>query len=62
MIYNLALYFSNDYSFLNIFKYITFRAGAGFATAMLICFILGPYIINLLKNNQLSKGIINHYQ
>ena len=28
MIYNLALYFSNDYSFLYIFKYITFRAGA----------------------------------
>ena len=46
MIYNLALHLSNDYSFLNIFKYITFRAGASFATAMLICFLIGPYIIN----------------
>ena len=38
MIYNLALTLSNDYSFLNIFKYITFRAGAAFATAMLFLF------------------------
>ena len=55
MIYNLALYLSNEYSFLNIFKYITFRAGASFATSMLICFIAGPYIINLLKKKQ-KKG------
>ena len=55
MIYNLALELSNDYSFLNIFKYITFRAGASFATAMLICFLIGPYIINLLKKRQ-KKG------
>ena len=38
MLYNLALTLSNDYSFLNILKYITFRAGAAFATAMLISF------------------------
>ena len=55
MIYNLALELSNDYSFLNIFKYLTFRAGASFATAMLICFLIGPYIINLLKKRQ-KKG------
>ncbi len=55
MIYNLALYLSNEYSFLNIFKYITFRAGASFATSMLICFIAGPFIINLLKKKQ-KKG------
>ena len=52
MIYNLASYYANDYSFLNIFKYITFRAGAAFATAMLICFLIGPYIINFLKKKQ----------
>ena len=55
MIYNLALLLSNEYSFLNIFKYITFRAGASFATAMLICFLIGPYIINLFKKRQ-KKG------
>ena len=42
MIYNLALHLSNDLSFLNIFKYITFRAGASFATSLLICLLIGP--------------------
>ena len=55
MIYNLALSFANEYNFLNIFKYITFRAGASFATAMIICFITGPFIINILKRKQ-KKG------
>ncbi len=55
MIYNLALNLSNDFSFLNIFKYITFRAGASFATSMLICLLIGPFIINLLKKRQ-KKG------
>ena len=55
MIYNLALHLSNDFSFLNIFKYITFRAGASFTTSMLICLLIGPYIINLLKKKQ-KKG------
>ncbi len=55
MLYNLALTLSNEYNFLNILKYITFRAGAAFATAMLISFIIGPYIINHLKKKQ-KKG------
>ena len=55
MIYNLTLHLSNDFSFLNIFKYITFRAGASFTTSMLICLLIGPYIINLLKKKQ-KKG------
>ncbi len=55
MIYNLALNFASEYSFFNIFKYITFRAGAAFATAMLICFIAGPFIINILRKKQ-KKG------
>ena len=56
MIYNLALYFSNDYNFLNIFKYILLEQKRHFATAMVICFIVGPYIINLLKNRQKRVG------
>ncbi len=52
MIYNLALEFLNEYSFLNIFKYITFRAGAAFITAIIISFITGPIIIAYLKKKQ----------
>ena len=55
MIYNLALTLANEYTFLNVFKYITFRAGASFVTAMLICFIAGPFIINSLRRKQ-KKG------
>ena len=52
MIYNFILVFVNEYSFLNIFKYITFRSGAAFITAILISFITGPFIINYLKKKQ----------
>ncbi len=55
MIYNLVLNYANEYTFLNVFKYITFRAGAAFATSMVICFITGPLIINLLRKKQ-KKG------
>ena len=55
MIYNLASALSGEYTFLNIFKYITFRAGASFVTAMLICLIAGPFIINSLRRKQ-KKG------
>ena len=52
MIYNLALGLANEYNFLNIFKYITFRSGASFATALLISFIVGPFLIKTLRRKQ----------
>lgn len=36
----------------NIFKYITFRAGAAFFTALLLSFIFGQPVINFLKRKQ----------
>ncbi len=52
MLYNIIITYVNEYSFLNIFKYITFRSGAAFITAILISFITGPFIINYLKKKQ----------
>ncbi len=52
MIYNILYSFIGDYSFLNIFKYLTFRSGAAFITSILISFISGPYIIKFLKEKQ----------
>ena len=52
MIYNIILPLVEEYSFLNIFKYLTFRAGMAFITAILISFIFGPLIINYLKKKQ----------
>ncbi len=50
------LYFLNIYSdggdFFNLFRYITFRAGGAFFTALAFGFIFGNPIINFLKRKQ----------
>ena len=42
-------------AFLNIFRYITFRAGGAIMTALLVAFIIGPATINWLRARQ-GKG------
>ena len=53
------LYFLTELStggdIFNLFRYITFRAGGGFFTALLLSFILGKPVINFLKKHQ-KKG------
>ncbi len=53
------LYFLSDLSdggdFFNLFRYITFRAGGAFFTALFLSFIFGQPLINLLKKKQ-KKG------
>src|SRR6056297_3984748 len=39
----------------NLFRYITFRAGGAFMTALLFGFIFGPPLINVLRRSQ-GKG------
>ena len=46
---------SDGGGFLNLFSYITFRAGGAFATALLFGFIFGRPLINLLRRKQ-GKG------
>ena len=46
---------ASDISALNVFRYITFRAGGAMITALLICFLLGPPLIRWLKVKQ-GKG------
>ena len=43
---------SSDVGFFNIFRYITFRAGGAFFTALIFGFIFGQPLINLLKRKQ----------
>ena len=42
-------------SFLRVFQYITFRAAGASITALLMCWLLGPKIINLLKRLKFSQ-------
>jgi len=40
---------------LNIFKYITFRAGMAAVTTFLVCFIVGPWFIAMLQKKSLRE-------
>ena len=52
MIKYLAFEYQSLFSFLNIFSYITFRAGASILTGLFFSLIFGNYIINKLSNVQ----------
>lgn len=54
MLVNWLLTYVDDYSFLNVFRYITFRTGGAILTSLLIAFVLGPKVINWLKSKQKS--------
>src|SRR5215510_11695517 len=47
--------FSDKVSVLNLFRYITFRAGGATVTALVFVLLFGPLIINLLRVRQ-GKG------
>ena len=58
MFYYLSLFFVNDYSFLNVFKYLTFRSGGALLTGLFFSFLFAPIIINYLKINQRNKKTV----
>ncbi len=43
---------ADQFSALNVFRYITFRTGGAVMTALLLSFLFGPVIIRLLKDKQ----------
>ena len=47
--------FSDQFSALNVFRYITFRTGGAVVTAALFVFLFGPWIIDHLRDRQ-GKG------
>lgn len=52
MLYNLLSPLANELSFLNLFRYLTFRTGGAVITALLISFIFGGFLIRWLKARQ----------
>ena len=57
MLYEFLYPYHVDFSFLNIFRYITFRTIYGGLTAFLICLLLGPFIIRKLSQLQIGQII-----
>lgn len=52
MLFNLLVPLADEFGPLNLFRYLTFRTGGAVITALMISFLLGPYIINWLKSRQ----------
>ncbi len=57
MLYNLLYPLSGLFSFLNIFKYITFRAGSAAVTAFVLCLLLGPLFIKKLRKHKIGENV-----
>ena len=55
MLYELLTRYADEYQIFNLLNYITFRVGAALMTSLLIAFILGPRMINMLRARQ-GKG------
>lgn len=57
MLYHIFYPLREHLSLLNIFQYITFRSASAAITALLISFILGPWIIRKLGEYQIGEEI-----
>ncbi len=57
MLYHLLFPLHVDYSFFNVFRYITFRTIYAAITALLLCFVLGPWLIRELGAHQIGQTI-----
>ena len=57
MLYELLLKYVDLFSFLNVFKYITFRTGLAFFTSLLITLLIGGPIIKFFSNRKIFNPI-----
>jgi len=57
MLYRLIYVLHVDVSWLNVFRYITFRTILSALTALLICFVFGGWVITRLRNLQVGQYI-----
>ena len=57
MLYHIFYPLSADVKLFNIFKYLTFRTIYSMITALVVCFVLGPWIIRKLESLQARQVI-----
>jgi len=57
MLYHLLYPLHEHFSVLNVFRYITFRAAYATVTALLICFVIGPWFIRFLHRHGVCDQI-----
>src|SRR4030042_7212295 len=57
MFYHLLYALHGFFSFFNVFRYITFRTICAILTALLICFVIGPWLIRQLRAFQIQQVV-----
>ena len=57
MLYHFLLNFVDTFSFLNVFKYLTFRTGLSFFTSLLIVLVIGGPFIKFFSNQKILNPI-----
>ena len=57
MLYQFLLNFVDTFTFLNVFKYITFRTGLSLFTSLIIVLIIGDPFINFFSNKKILNPI-----
>ena len=57
MLYNLLTSYSDNYSFLNFFNFLTVRTGLATITAMLIVFLIGDNFIKYFSSKKITNPI-----
>ena len=59
MIYNLILDIVDQYTFLNVFKYLTVRTGLAMFTSMLVVLLIGTPFIKFFSSKKILNPIRN---
>jgi phospho-N-acetylmuramoyl-pentapeptide-transferase len=57
MLFSFLTSLIDSYSFLNVFKYLTFRTGLSVVTSLVIVFLIGGPLIKLFSRNQITGPI-----
>ena len=57
MFYHIFYPLSSDYSFLNVFRYITFRSAWAGITALVLCLLIAPPMIRFLQKLEIGEKI-----
>ncbi len=57
MLFSFLTSLVENYSFLNVFKYLTFRTGLSLMTSLVIVFLIGGPLIRLFSKNQITGPI-----
>ena len=57
MLFSFLTSLVEQYSFLNVFKYLTFRTGLSVITSLTVVFLIGGPLINIFSKNQITGPI-----